>query len=974
MNKILLFLIIFFLLISGGIYFYTNSSSLMNVIPSGAPLAKKETPIKEEKNQRYTKEKTIIQSGLEGLRLEDFIASKNGSTVVAFFKDPSADIDEQDFAIVNNDRHKRYRYIKEWDAAISPDGKNVAYRVVESVGSQENEFIVLNNQEGKRYFNVGVIFSPDGQRIAYVVRERGNKGFVVLDGKEGPKYDMVSDIHFSPDSKNITYKATINYTPFLILNNEIIDPKKYDAIRPFFTFSQDSKLVYQGYKKTDDEIFLIIGERETKFPHWIIDIPVFSPDGNKMAYKGKNNEGDFVVAIATGNKIQAHKGAYEDIDAITFSPNSENIAYSACDGEKCFLVINGVREKKYYNKINDIVLSPDSKSFAYSAVKEGEFDSSSYGKGAVDGEFVVINQQEGKHYLRVNSLVFSPDSQKVAYRVLDGDPDIYARFLWGGGTDDLKNDLRESVVVNNIEGEKYLNVTEPIFLEDNTLMYFAYDGSNIYRITETVRSKISSTNMIQEESQSLTQKDCVPIKKEAALQLRDEKTIVKQGLNNKEIHQLHISSDGHSFAHALEENFEEFIVLNGCVSEKYDSVSFVSFVPEVYVAEDQGKEFVIIDGEKQKEYDEIYGYLRILSEGGVAYLVKDNDKIFTVINGKEGKKYDEIDDFFITSDGSKWAYAAKENRQMFIVVNGEEGKKYSDIQHSDVNDIWGVSLSSNGKTLVYAVRGNEQEFGKKSEFVVINGIEGKKYDRIGVHSLKVSPDGKAISYIATDDNKQFVVINGKEDRGYDQVENISMSLDGNVIIYKVEEKSGKEFVVIKNNKTGEKKEGKKYDLVYYPHLSSSGKTIAYIVKEGPPGKGKEEGFLVVNDVEGKVYSGITGLTLSSDGNNVLYKVRDGSSEFMVINDKEGSKRYRKYEIDHLEIVGSYSDNVVYIGSRQAGLDKDGNDKYKYFVGVNHNIDDEYDTISDVVFLGDSIIRYFAYDGENIYRITKNISD
>lgn len=994
MNKILLFLIIFLLIISAGIYFYIHSSLLVDVIPNIAPLTKKETlTIAKEKNHRFIKEKTIIQNNLKNLEIQNFISSQDGSTAIALFKDNQTTLEEDEFIIVNEKRHKRYQSIDKWNILITPDGKNITYKVIESKGSRENEFIVFNGEEGKRYFGVtNALFSPDGQHYVYEVREYGNKQFIVLDDKEGPKYDMISDVVFSPNSQNILYKGTRNYKPFLVLNNEIVNMEKYDTIRPFYLFTPNNEIMYEGYKKAEDAIFLVIGKKEIRFPHDIIGAPVFSPDKNAMAYKSINKERDFVAAISAGNKIQAHQEAYKEIGNLVFSPDSKNLSYAACDGEKCFLVINDNREKKYFDKINDIVWSPDSKNFAYTVIKNDEFDSSTY-ENKISGEFVVINQKEGKHYLEADSLIFGPDSQTVAYKILSGDPDVYARFLHEGGADDLKNELRESIIVNNIEGEKYLMVTAPVFLNDGALRYFAYDGDNIYKITETVNSKIDSgSDMIKEKFQPLTQeaqKNCASVKRENKPQLQEEKTKVKEGLKNQEIDELYVSSDGNSLAYVLTEKFEKFLVINDCVSEKYDGVSFISFTPEVYVAEDRGKEFVVLNGKKQNEYDRIDGLfynppslynLGLIYKGdsfhylmeNLVYTAEEKNKKFVVINGKEGKKYDEIDNLQITLDGGKLAYAAKEGERMFIVIDEKEGKKYNYVRQSD--NIWGVNLSSDGKTLVYAVRGNEQEFGEKNEFIVINGKEQKMYDWLGIQSLMVSPDGKNIIYKAGEGNKEFIVINGEEGKRYDQgqIKNLQASLNYNVIAYILEEKDGKEFSVVQNIKTGEKKEGKRYDAIHSFRLSYNGETLAYDVPRGLIKSKDRTDFVVVNGIEEKKYNNIGKLTLSFDGNNVIYMAYGGDSEFMVINGKEDGKRYKKNEIDRIEIVGNYLNNVVYIGKRNVGLDEHGNDDYKYFVGVNHNIIDEYNMITEPVFLNNNTIRYFAYDGENIYRITKTL--
>ena len=46
-------------------------------------------------------------------------------------------------------------------------------------------------------------------------------------------------------------------------------------------------------------------------------------------------------------------------------------------------------------------------------------------------------------------------------------------------------------------------------------------------------------------------------------------------------------------------------------------------------------------------------------------------------------------------------------------------------------------------------------------------MEGKKYDAILERSLSFSPDSKRVAYIAEDGGKQFVVVDGMEGKRYD---------------------------------------------------------------------------------------------------------------------------------------------------------------------------------------------------------------
>ncbi len=81
----------------------------------------------------------------------------------------------------------------------SPDGRRLAY-VIEQNGQQ---FVVLDGKEGKRYDGIGVhsgFFSPDSRRVAYTALQ-GKDWYVVMDGKEAGPYQAVAPPVFSPDSR-----------------------------------------------------------------------------------------------------------------------------------------------------------------------------------------------------------------------------------------------------------------------------------------------------------------------------------------------------------------------------------------------------------------------------------------------------------------------------------------------------------------------------------------------------------------------------------------------------------------------------------------------------------------------------------------------------------------------------------------------------------------------------------------------------
>ena len=109
-----------------------------------------------------------------------------------------------------------------------------------------------------------------------------------------------------------------------------------------------------------------------------------------------------------------------------------------------------------------------------------------------------------------------------------------------------------------------------------------------------------------------------------------------------------------------------------------------------------------------------------------------------------------------------------------------------------------------------------------------------------------------------------------------------MTLDssGDVVAYKIQgDEPGSALVVVNGKK------GKGYPSVTRPLLSRDGKTCAYLAYTD---EFMEEGFAVINGVEGPLYSPLfSSLAISGDGDVVAYVAeRDDESYFLITGNQE----------------------------------------------------------------------------------------
>jgi Tol biopolymer transport system component len=375
-------------------------------------------------------------------------------------------------------------FVTYYSVVFSPDGQRMAYLAENTVPNGSGHVVTVDGAPAVTYVDAyldNLVFSPDSNRVAYQGELSGDRRFTVVDGKQGPTYDSVTHFRFSPDGKRYAYEAVDGSKKLVVVDGQAGD--KYDRITDF-AFSPDGRhLVYAA---------------QTIFTTSNV---VLAPSTGTWVDVGTNQVK--WVAVLDG-KIGA---GYDGIGSFPanaggpiFSPDGKHMAYCAEQGEKELVVLDD-KPGANFDQINDPpIFSLDSRHLAYLAKRGKTW-------------LAVVDSQPGAEYDAVGyqSLVFSPDGNHVAYIankgakslvVLDGQvgaeydaiaegPPVFspdskhlAYAARTGKTWQVVMDGQAGAAYNVIERDK-ITKRSPVFNADGVLEFLATRDSSLYRVQYT---------------------------------------------------------------------------------------------------------------------------------------------------------------------------------------------------------------------------------------------------------------------------------------------------------------------------------------------------------------------------------------------------------------------------------------------------------------------------------------------------------
>ncbi len=176
---------------------------------------------------------------------------------------------------------------------VSPDGKTAAYDVATKTGW----CMVVGDKRGAVFegSSFGVpVFSPDSTMVSYWVEKGGNRRMVVGD-KVGEEFKQMGQPFFSPVGNKVVYPATDEAHGYMVVDGRKQEGTPLPFSEPPPSWSPDGSCM--AYRVTTYSVtgptgqYVIAGDKKSEEFKYVT-LPVFSPDGKKVAFGARKDYTD----------------------------------------------------------------------------------------------------------------------------------------------------------------------------------------------------------------------------------------------------------------------------------------------------------------------------------------------------------------------------------------------------------------------------------------------------------------------------------------------------------------------------------------------------------------------------------------------------------------------------------------------------------------------------------------------------------
>ncbi len=174
----------------------------------------------------------------------------------------------------------------------------------------------------------------------------------------------------------------------------------------------------------------------------------------------------------------------------------------------------------------------------------------------------------------------------------------------------------------------------------------------------------------------------------------------------------------------------------------------------VYVAGSGGKYWVVVDGQKSEEYENVTAL--VIGPGGrsIAYVAWKEGKSFIVLDGRRVGEYAGVGEPVFSPDGRKLAFPAGRVYK-WMMVAGDKG--------GDLFDFVGPPVwSPDSREVAYSALWNN------FTIMVVAGARTELFEAVGTPAW--SPDGHKVAHWARKEGKVYMVVShARSDETYDEV-------------------------------------------------------------------------------------------------------------------------------------------------------------------------------------------------------------
>jgi hypothetical protein len=288
--------------------------------------------------------------------------------------------DGKQIAVVDGVEGKPYDYVG--SIHVSPGGAHTLYAARQG----EESFVVLDGREGPKYSNVELDyrspFSADGRRYAYAASREvapDSRRYFVVDGKEGKSYDYVAQVAFTPDGAQLLYLAydAARRKTLLVRDGEEVAAYDHMPDHGDIRFGPDGRRMYFRLRKNEGGKEAVVVDGRAYSYDEIKDVE-FSPDGRRLVFKAQRGRGWVMVLDGVESELYEPDGegrgevGWSRDGRLAFSKEGGRVAYVGRKAGKEFVVVDGAAPAAAYDSIANLGFTPDGRHVVYTARRAGK--------------------------------------------------------------------------------------------------------------------------------------------------------------------------------------------------------------------------------------------------------------------------------------------------------------------------------------------------------------------------------------------------------------------------------------------------------------------------------------------------------------------------------------------------------------------------------------------------------------------------